>query len=163
MKNRNLLSALLYCVTVLFGLAGFALCIFVLPWFPKIITDVYPMLSFLRCFVTVGVYAAAIVYFIALYRFMGFIKLCANNDAYSSKSLSTLSCICKCSVIFGILYLFSAMPVVFVVADSEDAPGLILIGLSLDAIPLGIAAFSSLLKGLIAEVTDRCNKKEQIF
>jgi hypothetical protein len=53
------------------------------------------------------------------------------------------------SIIFTILYFVSAMPVIFVAADADDAPGAILIGALLTAFPLGSAAAITVLERIV--------------
>ena len=119
-----------------------ALCIFVLP--PAISSGqaggYRPIL--------VGMYVPAIPFFVALYQTLKLLHYIDKNKAFSSLSVKALKNIKYCAITISALY-GAGMPYIFYVADQDDAPGVILIGLVIIFASFVIAVFAAVLQGLL--------------
>jgi hypothetical protein len=92
-------------------------------------------------------------FFIALFeslRLLGFIE---QNTAFSDASVAALRKIKYCAAAFSALYMIG-MPYVAYIAEQDDAPGVILIGLVLTAAPIVVAVFAALLEQLLQNAID---------
>jgi hypothetical protein len=126
---------------VLLGLAVALLCIFVLPSGIRHTTNWYgyrPML--------LAVYIPAIPFYLGL--FHGFRLLQAidnNNSVFADSSIKSLGIIKYCGIAIGSFYTI-ALPYIFYLAQMDDAPGVMLIGLVFAFAPLGIALVAAIVQ-----------------
>jgi hypothetical protein len=77
---------------------------------------------------------------------MQFWLLLNGIDKNGKFSLKNLKAIRISAIVFCMLYFLAAMPIVYLIADADDAPGLILIGAFLGTLPAGVAAFAAVLE-----------------
>lgn len=75
------------------------------------------------------------------------------NDAFSASSVHALGNILVCAVAMSVLYAL-ALPLAFVVAQLDDAPGLVLIASAFAAAPLIVATFAAVLRKLVRSAVD---------
>lgn len=132
-------TVFLKTIVILMSLGVLLVCTFVLPtgirqsgW-----GDYRPII--------LGMYATTIPFFIGLshtYKLLVFID---SNTAFSHKTISSLKKIKYCGVIIGVMY-FLGMPFIFRVAQLDDAPGIVLIGLIFAGAPLIAALFASIMQ-----------------
>jgi hypothetical protein len=94
-----------------------------------------------------GLYVPAIPFFIALFqahRLLGYIDA---NTAFSLAAVRALARIKACALVISLLFI-AGMPYVYYVADQDDAPGVIVIGLVIIGASFVIGAFAGLLQRL---------------
>lgn len=101
----------------------------------------------------IGLYGAAIPYFMALYQAYKLLNYIDKNIAFSELSVAALKTIKYCAITISGL-LVTIMPLMYVLADDEDAPGLILIGMAFVFAPLVIAFFAAVLQKLLKQAID---------
>lgn len=132
---------------VLIGLIVLALCIFALPFGITLDNTGYyrPIL--------LGLYVPAIPFFFALYQSLKLLNYIDNNEAFSLLSVTAFKYIKYCAVVIGVLFM-AGMPYIFQVADADDAPGVVLIGLVIAGASFVIATFSALLQKLVQNAVD---------
>lgn len=134
-------------VIVLLGIAALAFCIFVLP--PTIGTfdpgGYDPIL--------LGMYVPAIPFFIALYQTLKLLGYIERNETFTGASVNTLKSIKYCGIAISALYT-AGMPYIFYVADKDDAPGVVAIGLVIIFASLVIAVFAAVLQRLLQNAID---------
>jgi hypothetical protein len=148
MKKRSTLiksgsTLFLRFVVSLIGFAVLTLCIFVLPsgirtthnW-----TGYRPIL--------LGMYIPAIPFFFALYQIFTLLNYIDKNKAFSSLSIKALKYIKYCAVSISVLYGVS-IPYIFSVAQKDDAPGVVLLGLIFTFAPMIVAVISAILQMLL--------------
>lgn len=127
-------------VILLLGIIVLALCLFVLP--QGIMTDTTgdyrPIL--------IGMYIPAIPFYIGLFQGWKLLKAIDENKVFSESSVKALKAIKYAAGIVSALYT-AGMPYIFSVADKDDAPGVVLIGL--------IFVFASLVVAVAAAVFQR--------
>ncbi len=125
-----------------------ALCIFAFPALSKGVGMEFPQLIHLRYPVLFGLYAAAVPFFIAIYQAFLLLGYIDGNLAFSSLSVRALRCIKYCGVTMSaILLLF--MPVVFMIAEADDAPGFVLFGFLYSCLPIVVSVFAAVLQKLL--------------
>lgn len=140
-------------VVCLLGLVVLALCIFVLP--NGIRTTHWggyrPIL--------LGMYIPAIPFFIALYQILKLLNYIDTNKAFSIQTIKTLKYIKVCAFIISGLYALG-LPYIFYVAQLDDAPGVVLIGLIFTFAPLIVAVFATILQKLLTNAIDLKSENE---
>lgn len=99
--------------------------------------------------ILMGLYLPAIPFFIALYQALKLLSYIDTNKAFSELSVKTLMHIKQCAAAIALLFA-AGMPYTFMVADRDDAPGVILIGLVIIAASIVIGVFAALLEQLLA-------------
>lgn len=134
---------------ILMGIPVLALCIFGLytlannPVSPDYAHILYPIL--------IGMYVSAIPFFIAVYQAFKLLSYIDKNQSFSELSVKSLKKIKFCAITISGLYLV-IMPFVFLVADLDDAPGLIIFGMVPVFASMVIAVFAAVLQRLLQEV-----------
>jgi hypothetical protein len=98
-------------------------------------------------------YISVIPYFIALYQAFRLLCYIDKNQAFSEMSVRVLKKIKYCAVTISILYVIM-MPFVYLVAEKDDAPGLIIIGMVPIFASMVIAVFAAVLQKLLKEAID---------
>lgn len=101
-----------------------------------------------------GLYAMTIPFFFALYQTLKLLGYIDQKKAFSPLSVRVLKNIKYCAAAICALYMAGVMPLVYCLAELDDAPGLILIALVIGLSPFTIAAFASILQKLLQEAID---------
>ncbi len=98
-------------------------------------------------------YLTLIPFLIALYQAFRLLQFIDKNTAFSDASIGALRNIKFCAIAMSVLYWMS-MPLIFTVADLDDAPGLIIIWAAFASAPLVIATFAAVLQKLVQNAID---------
>ncbi|MEO2209314.1 DUF2975 domain-containing protein [Paenibacillus amylolyticus] len=136
---------------LLIGVPVLALCIFGMPWLannpvnPNYAGALYP--------IVIIMYVSVIPFIVALYQAFRLLSYIDKNEAFSLMSVKSLKTIKYCAIVISSLY-FVMLPFVYVVAEKDDAPGLILMGMVPIFASLVIAVFSAVLQRLLQEAID---------
>ncbi|WP_405170569.1 DUF2975 domain-containing protein [Paenibacillus sp. FSL H8-0280] len=136
---------------LLIGVPILALCIFGIPWLannpvnPNYAGALYP--------IVIVMYVSVIPFIVALYQAFRLLSYIDKNEAFSLMSVKSLKTIKYCAIVISSLY-FVMLPFVYVVAEKDDAPGLILMGVVPVFASLVIAVFSAVLQRLLQEAID---------
>lgn len=136
---------------ILIGTPVLALCIYGLPWLAK--NPVNPDYAHILYPIVIGVYISAIPFYIALYRAFRLLNYIDNNKAFSEISVRALKGIKYCAITISTFYAI-ILPFVYVVAELDDAPGLIIIGMVPIFASMVIAIFAAVLQRLLKEAID---------
>ncbi len=156
MKRRSTLF--LRLVIILIGAAVFAFCTLVLPrgilspntsW-----TGYKPLL--------IGMYIPAIPFFIALYQAFKLLNLIDKNKVFSKDSIRSLQIIKRCGITISVIYGL-ALPYIFYLAQLDDAPGVMLIGLVFTFAPLLLAVLAGVLQKLFSNAIDIKSENDLII
>lgn len=132
----------------LFGIAVLLLCLFALPWIAKEVLDNSEGLVTLVYPVLIGMYLAAIPFFIALYQALRLLSLIDKHEAFSPRSVNALRVIKWCAIAISFVYI-GVMPFFYLIGEKDDAPGVVLIGLVFIFASLVIAVFTAVLQKLV--------------
>ncbi|AKO93697.1 hypothetical protein BEH_17425 [Priestia filamentosa] len=135
----------------LIGTPALALCIFGLyylanhPANPEYAHILYP--------IVIIMYVSAIPFFVALYQAFRLLNYIDKNKAFSQISVRALQRIKYCAITISILYVIM-LPFVFFVAELDDAPGLVIVGMVPIFASMVIAFFAAVLQKLLQEAID---------
>lgn len=153
--NRG--STLFLKVAVIFiGIPVLALCIFVLPQIAMIAFEEFKkgaQLAYVVFGILLVMYASTIPFYFALYQALKLLGYIDKNQAFSLVSVTALKKIKHCAITISILYIV-ALPLIYVIAEWDDAPGLIVIGMVMVGAPFVIAVFAAVLQRLLKEAID---------
>lgn len=147
-KGNNIFLKL---AVFLIGLPVLILCIFGLTWLannsinPDYAQILYPIL--------IGIYVTAIPFYFALYQAFKLLNYIDNNKSFSQLSVNSLRNIKFCAITISGLYVV-IMPFIYLLAENDDAPGLILIGMIPIFASTVIAVFAAVLQRLLQEAID---------
>lgn len=135
---------------VLIGIPILALCIFLVPEIANFAADLYPNITYIKYLVFIDFYAAAIPFYFALYQAFKLLSYIDRNSAFSDLSVRALKTIKYCAITISILYVIG-LPLFYLIAEMDDAPGVIVIGMFLIFAPMVIAVFAAVLQRLLQE------------
>ena len=146
-------TLILKIAVILIGIPVLALCIFLVPQIGDFAAELYPDQAYIKYLVLIDLYATAIPFYFALYQTFKLLDYIDKNNAFSGLSVRVLKNIKYCAIAISILYVIG-MPLFFLMADMDDAPGIILIGLVMIFASLVIAVFAAVLQRLLQEAID---------
>lgn len=136
---------------ILIGIPVIALCAFGLYWLannpanPDYVYMLYPIL--------IGIYTSAIPFYIALYWAFRLLNYIDKSKAFSQISVKALQHIKYCALAISTLYV-AIMPFVYFLAEKDDAPGLIIMGMVPIFASMVISVFTAVLQRLLQEAID---------
>jgi biotin transporter BioY len=133
------------------GTPVLALCIFGLPWLAN--NPVNPDYAHILYPILIIIYVSVIPFFIALYQAFKLLSYIDKNKAFSELSVKTLKNIKYCAITISGLYVVG-MPFFYILAELDDAPGVILIGMLFIFASMVIAFFAAVLQRLLQEAID---------
>lgn len=138
---------------IVMGLIILLICAFVLPsGIASDKTDYYrPLL--------LGLYVPAIPYFIALGQALKLLDYIDKNEAFSALSVTALKKIKYCALTISGLFILG-QPYIYYVADRDDAPGVVAIGLIITGASIVIATFAAVLQKLLQTGMDIKNEND---
>lgn len=138
------------------GIPVLALCIFLLPQIVNEANEAADKGSDLA-YVVYGIvtvmYITAIPFYFALYQSFTLLSYIDRNQAFSDLSVLALKKIKNCAITISGFYVI-VLPFVYILAEIDDAPGLILVGMVMVFAPLVIAVFAAVLQRLLKEAID---------
>lgn len=143
----------LKAAVIVIGIPVLALCIFLVPEIANFAAELYPEHTYLKYLVFIDFYAAAIPFYVALYQAFKLLGYIDKNKAFSELSVQVLKNIKYCALIISGLYV-CGLPLFYLIAEKDDAPGIILIGMVLVFASLVIAVFAAVLQRLLKEAID---------
>lgn len=100
-----------------------------------------------------GMYVTTVPFFIALYQTLKLLDYIDKNQAFSRLSIKALRYIKYCALVVSTMYV-AGMPYIYLVAQSDDAPGVVLIGLVFTFASMAIAVFAAVLQKLLQNAID---------
>lgn len=140
-------------VMVLLGAIVLALCIWALPALWRGGSAEYPLVALSVQLIVLGLYATAVPYYLALGQGWRLLGLIDRGSAFSAQSVRALQIIKYCAALITVLY-FAGVPLLYPLAESEDAPGLLLMGLGLACAPAAVAVCTAILQRLLQDALD---------
>ncbi|PZD95900.1 DUF2975 domain-containing protein [Paenibacillus sambharensis] len=143
----------LKAAVIIIGIPVLALCIFVVPEIAEFAAELYPDHQYLKILVLLVMYAAAIPFYFALYQAFKLLNYIDRNQAFSELSVRVLKKIKYCAFTISGLYA-AGMPLFYLIAEKDDAPGIIVIGMVLVFASMVIGVFAAVLQRLLQEAID---------
>ncbi|RRN67016.1 DUF2975 domain-containing protein [Peribacillus simplex] len=150
---KQVSTIFLKIAVILIGMPILALCIFLVPGIAKFAAELYPDMAYLKYLVLIDLYASAIPFYFALYQAFKLLSFIDKNKAFSELSVRALKKIKYCAITISSLYV-AGMPLFYLMAEMDDAPGIIIIGLVVIFASMVIAVFAAVLQRLLQEAID---------
>ncbi|CAM3832808.1 DUF2975 domain-containing protein [Marinicrinis lubricantis] len=138
---------------ILIGIPVLALCIFLVPGMANYAAELYPDAAYIRYLIFIDLYAAAVPFYFALYQAFKLLSYIDGNNAFSQSSVQALNKIKYCAISICILFA-AGMPFFYLVAEKDDAPGIIVLGMVVIFASAVIAVFAAVLQRLLQEAID---------
>lgn len=156
MRDKNQIAQRGSTIFLRLALIGMAvivlgLCALILPNLHEGWTIEYPQLSYARYPIVVGFGLTTIPFFIALSQAFKLLSFIDKNIVFSKHSARALNTVALCACSISAIYLIG-LPLMYQVAQIEDAPGLILMWTALSCAPLAIAVFAAVARRLLENV-----------
>ncbi|WP_410981638.1 DUF2975 domain-containing protein [Bacillus cereus] len=148
---KQVSTLFLKIAVMLIGIPILALCIFGLPWLAN--NPVNPNYAHILYPILIIMYVSVIPFFVALYQAFRLLSYIDKNKAFSKLSVKALKNIKYCAITISILYVVG-MPLFYFMAEIDDAPGIIVIGLVVIFASMVIAVFAAVLQKLLKEAID---------
>lgn len=138
----------LKAAVILIGSPVFALSILGLPWLQN--NPVNPDYAYMLYPIIIGMYIASLIFYFALYQAFKLLSYIDTNKAFSEYSVQALKNIKYCASIISALFMMM-LPFVYLIAEKDDAPGLIIVGTVPIFASLVVAVFAAVLQRLLKE------------
>ncbi|WP_088363477.1 DUF2975 domain-containing protein [Bacillus cereus] len=134
---------------ILIGIIVMVLCIFLVPALADEVANFLGGHSIKYVIFTL-LYGGALPFYFALYQAVKLLSYIDKNITFSELSVRTLKRVKYCAISICGLH-FLGLPLYYLVADKDDAPGLIFVGLIIPFASLVIAIFSAVLQRLLQD------------
>ena len=135
---------------ILLGVPVLALCIFLVPELADVSVELLPGFVFIKVLVYIVFDASAIPFYFALYQAFKLLRNIDKNKAFSDLSVEALKKIKYCAITISVLHLL-ALPLFYLFAQADDAPGVVLVGLAVPFASVVIAVFAAVLQKLLQD------------
>jgi len=139
-------------IIVSIGIIVLAICVYVLSSISKEMVDVMPF-QYELLPILIAMLVSTIPFYIALYQGFKLLNYIDKNQAFSELSIKALKNIKLCAITIGFLYI-ACSPLLFIIADRDDAPGVFTIGLVIIFASSVIATFAAVLQKLLQNAID---------
>lgn len=149
MKRKS--TIFLRLAVILMGIPILAFCIFGVFWLTN--NPANPVYAPMLYPIVIGIYLSVIPFFIALYQTLKLLNYIDKDQTFSGLPVKSLRKIKLCAITISGLYVI-IIPFVFRVADLDDAPGLILVGMVPVFASMVIAVFAAVLQRLLQVAID---------
>ncbi|WP_026582667.1 DUF2975 domain-containing protein [Bacillus sp. J33] len=150
---KKVTTLFLKIAVFLLGVPVLALCIFLVPEIGNITEKLLPEFAFIKYLVSIVFYASAVPFYFALYQAFKLLRYIDKNKAFSELSVKALKKIKYCAIIISSLHVL-VLPLFYLFAEKDDAPGVIFIGLVVPFASMVIAVFAAVLQRLLQEAID---------
>ncbi|WP_085992204.1 DUF2975 domain-containing protein [Oceanobacillus senegalensis] len=153
---KQVSTLFLKITVIIMGIPVLALCIFGLPQLVKVAfshTANGDTLGYIVLSILIVMYIATIPFYMALYQTLKLLNYIEKDQAFSQISVIALKKIKNGAKIISGLYVV-ILPLVYIVAEWDDAPGLLLIGMIIIGTSFAVAVFASVLQRLLQKAID---------
>ena len=103
--------------------------------------------------ILIGVYVSLVPFFFALYQMLKLLGFIDKNKAFTQGAVMALRNIKYSAIVFGALYTLG-MPYIYLAADHDDAPGVIVLGLIFAGGAFVLAVFAAVAQRLFQNAVD---------
>jgi hypothetical protein len=148
--NKNWQVSFLKIISVLAVVPPMFLCLY---YFPKIIIEGVDLSSPYAPYmivIMISVYFISVPYSYAFYITYKLLCLIETREFFTKKSEVYLTKINKLAYLVAVFFTID-LPFIYIMADMDDAPGLVMIGLFLTIFSLAIGVFANVLKKVVVE------------
>lgn len=137
----------------LMGLPVLAICIFLVPELGNIAAKLLPEFDLVYYLVSIVFDASAIPFYFALYQAFKLLRYIDKNNAFSQLSVNALRNIKFCAITISCMHVL-LLPLFYLFAEKDDAPGVIFVGLVVPFASIVIAVFAAVLQKLLKNAID---------
>ncbi|MDE0564465.1 DUF2975 domain-containing protein [Exiguobacterium sp. B2(2022)] len=138
---------------IVLALPILAACIFLLPFLWRDATESGGWIANSMRPILVGMYVAAVPYFVALFQTFTLLGLIDRNEAFSYEAVKVLRVIKYCALTITVIYT-ALLPFFYWFAERDDSPGFLVIGFVFVFAAFVIAVFAELLQKLLKRAID---------
>lgn len=138
---------------LLLAIPVLALCIFLVPELADFSAKLVPGFPSIRYLVAAIFWASTLPFYYALFQAFKLLRYIDKNTAFSELSVIALKKIKLCAVTISILHVL-VLPLFYLFAERDDAPGVIFVGLLVPFASMVIAVFAAVLQKLLKEAID---------
>jgi hypothetical protein len=132
------------------GVPVLALCIFLVPTIARNIAEGISGWDYVILGILTIAYLSVIPFYGALFQAYKLLSYIDKNKAFSEWSVIALKKIKNGAITMSVLYVVS-LPLFYIFAELDDAPGVVIIGMMLVFAPMVIAVFAAVLQRLLQE------------
>jgi hypothetical protein len=150
---ENITTLFLKIAVIFIGVPILALCIFLVPEMADLSATLLPKFAVIKYFVFIVFDASAIPFYFALYQAFKLLRYIDKNIAFSDLSVKALKNIKYCAITISILHVL-VLPLFYIFAELDDAPGVIFVGLVVPFASMVISVFAAVLQKLLKEAID---------
>lgn len=150
---KQVSTTFLKLAVILMGVPVLALCVFLVPELANIAAELLPEFAYIRYPVSAVLYASAVPFYFALYQAFNLLRYIDKNKAFSDLSVIALKKIKYCAISISSLHAL-ILPLFYLFAEIDDAPGVIFVGLIVPFASLVIAVFAAVLQKLLEEAIE---------
>lgn len=147
LKSTVLLRIAIYIIATLVAI----LSLLGIPWL--INNPANPDYAVILYVIISGIYLSVVPFFIALYQALKLLKHIDGNQVFNEISVKVLKNIKYCAIVISMIYVL-IIPSVYMLADKDDAPGLIVIGIVPSFASMVIATFTAVLQNLLKKAIE---------
>lgn len=137
-------------VVTIIGLLVLILSVMALPFAVRVVGLQNKIWGYAHSPVIIGMYLSILPFLYALFQAFRILQLIDRKQAFSNFTVHALSRIKFSGLAISVIYAL-LMPFFFIMAEYDDAPGIILVGLILIFAAFVIAAFAALLQRILRE------------
>ncbi|MCU7667855.1 DUF2975 domain-containing protein [Bacillus thuringiensis] len=134
---------------ILIGIPILALCIFLVPELADAVAD-FLGVSSIKYIIFILLYGGTLPFYFALYQAFKLLSYIDTNIAFSELSVRALMKIKYCALSICGLHVLG-LPLYYFVADKDDAPGLIFVGMLIPFASLVITVFAAVLQSILKD------------
>ncbi|MFC4618932.1 DUF2975 domain-containing protein [Camelliibacillus cellulosilyticus] len=150
---KHVTTLFLKIAVVFIGIPVLVMCIFLVPEIGDVAAELVPKFVYIKYLVYIVFYVSALPFYFALYQAFKLLHYIDRSKAFSELSVIALKKIKYCAITISILHVL-ILPLFYLFAEKEDAPGVIFIGLVIPFASLVIAVFAAVLQRLLQEAID---------
>ncbi|MDS9473218.1 DUF2975 domain-containing protein [Sporosarcina pasteurii] len=144
-------STLFLRIAVIFiGLPVLAMCIFLVPGIGNVAGQLLPEFASVKYFVFFLFYGSALPFYFALYQALKLLSYIDKGKAFSQISVEALKKIKYCAISISSFHVL-LLPLFYLFAEMDDAPGVIFVGVVVPFASMIIAVFAAVLQRLLQE------------
>lgn len=144
---------------VFIALVTAVFCIFALPEIWRGGSLEFPTARTSVLLIVLGLYATVIPFSIALWQAFKLLMYIDKNIAFSQASVNAIRNIKRCGVVISAFYI-AGVPLLFPIADADDAPGLLIVGAAIAGIPVVVTVFAAILEMLLKNAIEIKSENE---
>ncbi|WP_144555748.1 DUF2975 domain-containing protein [Bacillus sp. X1(2014)] len=150
---KQVTTLFLKVAVIFIGIPVLALCIFLVPELGDLAAKLLPEFAYIKYLVFIIFYASAIPFYFALFQAFKLLRYIDKSEAFSEISVIALKKIKQCAITISVLHVL-VLPLFYLFAEKDDAPGVIFVGLVVPFASMIIAVFAAVLQRLLKEAID---------